>query len=104
MFENTKIEPVRVTGFMTNNPDVRSALHLFGIAGLLHPKGLQGMGIPIDLTDQKFLEGDAPLARSARIKLKLPRNDEPQEISKENVWRWHVNAVIGKTVTVMAYF
>lgn len=50
-FENSKIEPARVDGFQTNNPALRDTIHLFGLVGLLHPKGLAGMGIPMDPVD-----------------------------------------------------
>ncbi|GJD29092.1 hypothetical protein PMNALOAF_0324 [Methylobacterium adhaesivum] len=50
--ESCQIDATRVDGFITNNPVIADQMRLFGILGLLHPKGARGMGLPIEPTDE----------------------------------------------------
>lgn len=52
MLENCQIDATRVDGFQTNNPAIAEQMRLYGLLGLLHPKGARGMGLPIEPADE----------------------------------------------------
>lgn len=55
-FEHCRIEPSRVEGFMTNNPKIAEQMRLYGLLGLLHPRGIKEMGFPLSKADQRMLD------------------------------------------------